>query len=133
MGDIALICSQNLRIVGVGKDLLRCFTPSQLLQQGQLELVDSAVVRLGFEYLQGWRLHDLSGQPGPLVEPPQGKKVVSCLAMGISCVLICARCLVHCQVWLTTLINPGRSTQHSTKGADGLVQVPFLADHDEGL
>ena len=34
---------------------------------------------------------------------------------------------------LTKLMNPGRSTQHSTKGADGLIQVPFLADHDEGL
>ena len=49
MGDIALIRSQTLRIVGVARDLLRSFSPSQLLQQRQLELVAWDIVGVGFD------------------------------------------------------------------------------------
>lgn len=44
----------------VGRDLLRS-RPAPVLEQGQLERV--VQVRAGSEYVQGWRLHSLSGQP----------------------------------------------------------------------
>lgn len=32
-------------------------------------------IQLGLEILQGWRLHDLSGQPVPVLACPHGSKV----------------------------------------------------------
>lgn len=44
------------RIIEGGKELLR------LLQRGQVEQIAWDCVQLGFEYLYGWRLNNLSGQ-----------------------------------------------------------------------
>ncbi|KAK4827068.1 hypothetical protein QYF61_013709 [Mycteria americana] len=53
------------RMVEVGRDLLRSSSPIPLLKQGQLDQTAQDHVQLGFEYLQGWRLYKLSGQPVP--------------------------------------------------------------------
>ena len=40
--------------------------PANLLKQGHLELVAQDHVQVTFGYCQGWRLHNLSGQPVPV-------------------------------------------------------------------
>ena len=44
-------------------------------EQGQMEQVGLGCVQSGFQYLQEWRLHNLSGQPVPLLSHPLRKKV----------------------------------------------------------
>ena len=48
-------------MVGVGSDFLR--SPSQV----HLEQVAQDCIQVGFEYLQGRRLHSLSGKPVPVL------------------------------------------------------------------
>ena len=65
------------RMVEVGRHLLSSSSPNALLKQGQLQQVAQDHVQSGFEYLQGWRLHNLSGQPIPVSGHPHGKNVFS--------------------------------------------------------
>ena len=46
-----------------------------LLKQGHLGPVVQEHVQMAFEYLQGGRLHNLSGQPVPVLSNPHSKKV----------------------------------------------------------
>jgi len=39
------------------------------------ELVAEDHFQVAFEHLQGWTLHDLPGQPVPVLSHPQGEKV----------------------------------------------------------
>jgi len=55
------------RMVEVGRGLWRPSGLTTLLKQGHLELVAQDHVHTAFEYLQGWRLHRLSGQPVPVL------------------------------------------------------------------
>jgi len=89
MAGIALTRTQNLGIVGIGRELLTSFSPSQLPRQSLLQLVAEGLVQLRFEYLQGWRLQNLSGQSGPLFDRPHAGD-------AISCILICAHLLLRC-------------------------------------
>lgn len=67
--------SQNHRVVQVRRDHWRWSCPNPLLKQGHLELVAQCHVKRAFERVQGWRLHNLSGQPLPLLGDPHWKKV----------------------------------------------------------
>lgn len=58
--------SQNHQMVEVSRDLLRSSGPNTLLKQGHLEMVSKGYVQFGFEDLQWWRLHSLSGQSVPM-------------------------------------------------------------------
>ena len=62
-------------MVEVGGDLWRSSGPTPLLQQSHLKPVVQDHVQMAFEYLQGGRLHNLSGQPVPGLSQPQSKKV----------------------------------------------------------
>ena len=62
-------------MVEVGRDLWRSFGPTPLLKQGHVEGVAQDCVQMAFEYLQGWRLHNLSGQPVPVLSHPHSEKV----------------------------------------------------------
>ena len=64
-------------MVGVGRDLWRSSTPAPLLNQDHLEQVAQDHVQAGFEYLQRRRLHNLSGQPVPVLSHLQSKEVFS--------------------------------------------------------
>ena len=55
---------------------MRSSSSTPQLKQGQLEQVASDRVQLDFEYLKGWRLHNHSGQPLPVVGHPHSKKVL---------------------------------------------------------
>ena len=46
-----------------GDDLVRL-----LLKQDHPEQVAQDCAQLGFEYVQGWKLHSLSRQPGPVFD-----------------------------------------------------------------
>ena len=61
--------SMNHRTCEVGRDMWRYlaqFPCSKKFAQG--------CVQLGAEYLQGWRLHKLSGQPVPMIDHPHSKE-----------------------------------------------------------
>jgi len=49
-------------------------SPTPLPKQGQVDQVAQGHVPLGFEYLQGWRLHSLSVQPVSVFDHPHSKK-----------------------------------------------------------
>jgi len=62
-------------MVQVGRQLYRQSCPTPVLKQGHLEPVVQDSVQLAFKYLQGWRLHNPSGQPLPLLSHPHSEKV----------------------------------------------------------
>lgn len=46
-------------------------------RQYHLKLVTQVLFQLGLEYLQGWRLHSLSGQPMPVFDFPHSERITS--------------------------------------------------------
>jgi len=63
--------SQNHRMVGVGRDLCRSSSPTLLPKEGHLQQAAEDLVQVGLEYLQRSRLHNLPGQPVPVLHHPQ--------------------------------------------------------------
>ena len=63
--------SQNHRMVGVGRDLCGSASPTPLMKQGHLQQAAKYLVQAGLEYLQRRRLHNLPGQPVPVLRHPQ--------------------------------------------------------------
>ena len=59
--------SQNYRMVGAGRDLCGSSSP----KQGHLQEAAQDRVQAGLEYLQRRRLHNLPGQPAPVLRHPQ--------------------------------------------------------------
>ena len=68
--------SQNHRMFGVGKDLCGSSSPTPLTKQGHLQQAAQDLVQAGLEYLQRRRLHNLPGQPVPVLCHPQSKEVL---------------------------------------------------------
>ena len=66
----------NHRMVGVGRDLCGSSSPSPLPKQGHLQKAAQDLVQPGLEYLQRRRLHNLSGQPVPVLHHPQSEEVL---------------------------------------------------------
>lgn len=62
-------------MVEVGRDVCRSPGPTPLLKQGHLGPSDQDRVQTASKYLQGWRLHNLPGQPAPVLHHPHSKKV----------------------------------------------------------
>jgi len=54
-----LLNRENTRTVEVGRGLWRPPSPTLLLKQVHLETLAQHHVQAAFQYLQGWRLHDL--------------------------------------------------------------------------
>lgn len=57
-------------MVEVGKDMWRLSGLTPVPSQGHLELVSQKQVQMAFEYLQGWRLHNIPGQFMPVLIHP---------------------------------------------------------------
>jgi len=57
-------------MVGVGRDLCRSSSPTPLLKQGHLEQTAQDFIQVDFECLQKRRIHNLSGQPVPVLCHP---------------------------------------------------------------
>ena len=68
--------SQNHRMVGVGRDLYGSSSPTPLPKQGHPEQAAQHRVQAGLEYLQRRRLHNLPGQPVPVLCHPQREEVL---------------------------------------------------------
>ena len=63
-------------MVGVGRDLCESCSPTLLPKQGHLQEVVEDLVQAGLEYLQRRRLHNLPGQPVPVLRHPQREEVL---------------------------------------------------------
>jgi len=59
--------SQNHRMVGAGRDLCGSSSPTTLPKQGHLQQAAEDLVQADLEYLQRRRMHNLSGQPVPVL------------------------------------------------------------------
>jgi len=71
-----IIESQNHRTVGVGRDLCGSSNRIPLLKQGHLQQAAQDILQAGFEYLQRRRIHNLPGQPVPVLHHPQSEEVL---------------------------------------------------------
>ena len=66
-------------MLGVGRDLCGSYSPTPLLKQEHLQQAAQDLVQAGLEYLQRRRLHNLPGQPVPVLRHPQREDLlVSC-------------------------------------------------------
>jgi len=63
--------SQNHRMFGVGRDLCGSSSSTPLPKQGHLQQAAQDLVQVGLEYLQRRRLHNLPGQPVPVLRHPE--------------------------------------------------------------
>ena len=63
-------------MVGVGRDLCGSSSPTPLPKQGHLQQAARDLVQAGLEYLQRRRLHNLPGQPVPVLRHPQREEVL---------------------------------------------------------
>jgi len=68
--------SQNHSMAGVGRDLCGSSSPTLLPKQGHLEQAAQDHVQAGLEYLQRRRVHNLPGQPVPVLRHPQREEVL---------------------------------------------------------
>ena len=67
---------QNHRMLGVGRDLWGSSSPILLPKQGHLQEAAQDHVQAGLEYVQKRRLHNLPGQPVPVLRHPQREEVL---------------------------------------------------------
>ena len=67
---------QHHRMLGVGWDLCESSSPTTLPKQSHLEQAAQGLVQVGLECLQRRRLHNLTGQPVPVLRHPQREEVV---------------------------------------------------------
>jgi len=74
---------QNHRMVGVGRDLWGSSSPIPLPKQVHLEQTAQDLVQVGFEYLQRRRIHNLSGEPVPVLHHPQSEEVLPHVQMEL--------------------------------------------------
>jgi len=63
-------------MVGVGRDICGSASPTPLPKQGCLQQAAQDLVQAGLEYLQRRRLHNLPGQPVPVLRHTQREEVL---------------------------------------------------------
>ena len=80
----------------VGWDLCGSSSPTLLLKQGHSEQPAEDRVQACFEYLQRRRIHNLSGQPVPVLRHPQRGRSSSSCSDRTSCASVCAHCPLSC-------------------------------------
>lgn len=69
---------QNLGTVEARRDLWRSAGPNLVLKQGHLEQAAQDHGQMAFEYLQGNRLQNLSGERVPVLSHPHSESVSRC-------------------------------------------------------
>jgi len=70
-------------MVGVGRDLYGSSSPTPLPKQGHLQQAAQDLVQAGLEHLQRRRLHNLPGQPVPVLRHPQSEEVLPRVQMEL--------------------------------------------------
>jgi len=68
---------------GVGRDLCGSSSPTLLPKQGHLQQAAEDLVLVGLEYLQRKRLHNLPGQPVPVLRHPQREEILPHVQMEL--------------------------------------------------
>jgi len=68
---------------GVGRDLCGSSSPIPLPKQGHLQQAAQDLVQVGLEYLQRRRLHNLPGQPVPVLRHPHSEEVLPHVQLGL--------------------------------------------------
>ena len=63
-------------MVGVGRDFCGSSSPNPLSKQGHLQQAAQDLIYAGLEYIQRRRIHNLSGQPVPVLRHPQREEVL---------------------------------------------------------
>jgi len=63
-------------MLGVGRDLCGSSSPTLLPKQGHLQQAAQELFQAGLEHLQRRRLHNLPGQPVPVLRHPQREEVL---------------------------------------------------------
>jgi len=90
---ISITVSQNHRTVEIGRDHCRSSGPTDLLKRDHLQLVAQDHIQAAFEQLQGWRLHNRSGQSMTVLGHSHSEKVFPDLQIESP---VCVRCLLSC-------------------------------------
>jgi len=70
-------------MLGAGRDLCGSSSPTPLLKEGHLQQAAQDLVQAGPEYLQRRRLHNLPGQPVPVLRHPQREEVLPHVQMEL--------------------------------------------------
>jgi len=70
-------------MLGVGRDLCGSSSPTPLPKQGHIQHAAQDLVQADLEYLQRRRLHNLPGQPLPVLHHPQREEILPhCFGFG---------------------------------------------------
>lgn len=72
-------------------------------KQGRPEMVAQDHVQMAFDYLQAWTLHNLCGQPVPVLRHPHSK---NCFLTFRGKLLCFSLCLLPLVLSLSTTVNP---------------------------
>jgi len=75
--------TQNHRMLGAGRDLCGSSSPMPMPKQGHLQQAAQQVVQAGLEYVERRRIHNLPGQPVPVLCHPQSKEVLPHVQMEL--------------------------------------------------
>jgi len=70
-------------MVGVGRDRCGSYSPVPLPKQGHLQQAAQDLIQEGLEYLQRRRLHNLPGQPVPVLHHPQREEILPHVQMEL--------------------------------------------------
>ena len=118
--------SQNHSMLGVGRDLCGSSSPIPLPKQGHLQQAAQDLVQVGLEYLQRRRLHNLPGQPVPVLPHPQREEVLPHVQMELPVLQFVpvAPCPVAGHHWkepgpTRISLEPGRGRQWPVKSSTG--------------
>ena len=71
-------------MVGVGRDFCGSSSPTPLPKQGLLQQAAQDLVQADLEYLQRRRLHNIPGQPVPVLRHPRREEVLPCVQTELS-------------------------------------------------
>jgi len=88
--------TEPVRLDGTSGDHLIQLSP----KVGSLQWVTKEIIQVGLEYLQRRRLHNLSGQPVPVLCHPQCKEVLQiCVKLPVFQFLAVAPCPIATHHW----------------------------------
>jgi len=72
---------------GVGRDFCGSSSPNPLPKQGHLQQAAQDLVQACLEYLQRKRLHNVPGQPVPVLRHPQSEEVLPSVQLELPMLL----------------------------------------------
>ena len=111
-------------MVGLGRDLCGSSSPTLLPKQGYLEQVVQDLVHVGLQYLQRRRLHNLPGQPVPVLRHPQREEVLPRVQMELPVLQFVP--VAPCPVTGTPSLNTASSTARGYSWPPGRFLPVFL-------